>query len=96
MSFFPFFVSRINPSFLSVFHVHKKFADAFPDSALLIVMGLVLGFGLQQLKVNGEVFTLKSHVFFLYLLPPIIFDAGIFIGLKNNDNKFLYSRLFYA
>lgn len=56
--------------------MHKKFGEAIPDSALLIVVGLVLGYGLHRMHVSIELFSLKSSTFFLYLLPPIIFDAG--------------------
>lgn len=59
-----------------MFHVNKNFGDAIPDSALLIVVGLVLGFALKNFNVSEEHLTMKSSTFFLYLLPPIIFDAG--------------------
>lgn len=62
---------------VSVFHVNKKFGDALPDSALLIVVGLILGYALSQIHVSQSLFTLKPDTFFLYLLPPIIFDAGM-------------------
>lgn len=67
----------------TVFHVNKKFGDSIPDSALLIVVGLVLGVGLKHMNVDSEMFSMKSDVFFLYLLPPIIFDAGNHFFLKN-------------
>uniref|UniRef100_A0A915EL10 Cation/H+ exchanger domain-containing protein n=1 Tax=Ditylenchus dipsaci TaxID=166011 RepID=A0A915EL10_9BILA len=60
-----------------LFHVHKKFGEAIPDSALLIVVGLVLGFGLKQLNVSDELYYLNSHTFFsifylqLFLMPAI-------------------------
>jgi len=47
----------------TVFHVHKQFGEAIPDSALLIVVGLVLGYALQQLHVSYELFNLKSSTF---------------------------------
>jgi sodium/hydrogen exchanger-like protein 3 len=59
-----------------VFHVHKKFGEAIPDSALLISVGLILGFALHSMNVSSSLYSLKSTPFFLYLLPPIIFDAG--------------------
>lgn len=43
---------------------------------MLIVVGLILGYALSQIHVSESLFTLKPDVFFLYLLPPIIFDAG--------------------
>ncbi|CAD5227427.1 unnamed protein product [Bursaphelenchus xylophilus] len=62
-----------------LFHVNKKFGDAVPDSALLIVVGLGLGLFLKAITVSDQVFYMDSKVFFLYLLPPIIFDAGYFM-----------------
>lgn len=65
--------------FLLVFHVNKKFGDAVPDSALLIVVGLVLGYAIHSLNIaHDEWLSLKSQTFFLYLLPPIMLDAGLF------------------
>ncbi|CAD5207573.1 unnamed protein product [Bursaphelenchus okinawaensis] len=62
-----------------LFHVNKKFGEAVPDSALLITMGLLLGIMLKMSHVNDTLYLLNSKVFFLYLLPPIIFDAGYFM-----------------
>ncbi|KAK6107152.1 sodium/hydrogen exchanger 3 [Brugia pahangi] len=62
-----------------VFHISKRVADTFPDSSLLIVVGLILGVLLKLSNVNDSIFNLEANVFFLYLLPPIIFDAGYFM-----------------
>uniref|UniRef100_A0AC35TM14 Sodium/hydrogen exchanger n=1 Tax=Rhabditophanes sp. KR3021 TaxID=114890 RepID=A0AC35TM14_9BILA len=51
----------------------KRITDIFPDSSLLIIVGLVAGLILKLFKLEVA---LSSSVFFLYLLPPIIFDAG--------------------
>lgn len=59
-----------------MFHVHKRFGEAIPDSALLIVVGLILGYALKKFDVDEDYFSLNADIFFLYLLPPIIFDAG--------------------
>ena len=68
--------------------MNKTFGEAFPDSACLIVVGLLLGEALRQLNVDRNVFSLESHIFFLYLLPPIIFDAGYFM-----PNRQLFDNL---
>ncbi|KAI6198544.1 Sodium/hydrogen exchanger [Aphelenchoides besseyi] len=62
-----------------LFHVNKRFGEALPDSALLIAIGLLLGFALQSSDINANLFNLSGSTFFLYLLPPIIFDAGYFM-----------------
>uniref|UniRef100_A0A914HU55 Sodium/hydrogen exchanger n=1 Tax=Globodera rostochiensis TaxID=31243 RepID=A0A914HU55_GLORO len=56
---------------------------SIPDSALLIVVGLVLGYALHQMHVSIDLYNLKSTIFFLYLLPPIIFDAGYFMPSRQ-------------
>ncbi|KAI6233306.1 Sodium/hydrogen exchanger [Aphelenchoides fujianensis] len=71
-----------------LFHVNKKFGDAFPDSALLIVVGLLLGWLLVGLKVQSSLFTFNATTFFLYLLPPIIFDAGYFMPNRQLFENF--------
>ncbi|KAM8977422.1 sodium/hydrogen exchanger 1 [Pelodytes ibericus] len=62
------------------FHVIPTLSNVVPESCLLIVVGLLVG-GL--IKAVGETPpVLESHVFFLYLLPPIILDAGYFLPLR--------------
>ncbi|KAG8588675.1 hypothetical protein GDO81_006057 [Engystomops pustulosus] len=62
------------------FHVIPTLSSVVPESCLLIVVGLLVG-GLM--KAVGETPpVLKSSVFFLYLLPPIILDAGYFLPLR--------------
>lgn len=71
-----------------MFHANKKFGEAFPDSALLIIVGLLLGLVLKFSHVNETVYYLHSGVFFLYLLPPIIFDAGYFMPNRQLFENF--------
>ncbi|CAP22181.2 Protein CBR-NHX-3 [Caenorhabditis briggsae] len=57
-----------------IFNLIKPLSKWLPDSSLLIIVGLALGYVLRQTTLSGA--RLDSHAFFLYLLPPIIFDAG--------------------
>lgn len=54
----------------------SRLSHYVPDSALLIVVGILLGLLLHKTQTNLGYYSLDSHTFFLYLLPPIIFDAG--------------------
>ncbi|ETN81430.1 sodium/hydrogen exchanger 3 domain protein [Necator americanus] len=66
--------------FILVFHRSHVLAKIFPESALLIVLGLIVGLILDELWVLD--IYLHPDLFFLYLLPPIALDAGYF--LPNN------------
>uniref|UniRef100_A0A1I7T4V5 Na_H_Exchanger domain-containing protein n=1 Tax=Caenorhabditis tropicalis TaxID=1561998 RepID=A0A1I7T4V5_9PELO len=76
-----------------VFTYLKPLKKWFPDSSLIIIVGLVLGVFIR-LTLSGDV-SLDAHVFFLYLLPPIIFDAGYFMPnrafFKNIDSILMFS-----
>ncbi|XP_038179797.1 sodium/hydrogen exchanger 3 [Arvicola amphibius] len=61
-----------------VFHLSHKVTSIVPESALLIVLGLVLG-GIVWAADHIASFTLTPTVFFFYLLPPIVLDAGYFM-----------------
>eukprot|EP00071_Canis_lupus_P036264 XP_022269821.1 sodium/hydrogen exchanger 3 [Canis lupus familiaris] len=60
------------------FHLSHKVTSVVPESALLIVLGLVLG-GIVWAADHIASFTLTPTAFFFYLLPPIVLDAGYFM-----------------
>ncbi|XP_053117020.1 sodium/hydrogen exchanger 3 [Hemicordylus capensis] len=63
---------------LAVFHLSHKVTTVVPESVLLIVLGLFLG-GIVYAADHIASFTLTPNVFFFYLLPPIVLDAGYFM-----------------
>lgn len=66
------------PCLPTVFHLSHKVTSVVPESALLIVLGLVLG-GIVWAADHIASFTLTPTLFFFYLLPPIVLDAGYFM-----------------
>ena len=62
------------------FHLSHKLTEKFPESCLLIILGLIVGGLFYGTKVaNVKDYGLDSETFFLYLLPPIILEAGYFM-----------------
>ncbi|XP_075908278.1 sodium/hydrogen exchanger 3-like [Petromyzon marinus] len=64
-----------------LFHLNHKLSTLIPESALLIVLGLALGGVVWGASQHAE-FTLTPTVFFFYLLPPIVLDAGYFMPAR--------------
>uniref|UniRef100_A0A336MVV5 Sodium/hydrogen exchanger n=1 Tax=Culicoides sonorensis TaxID=179676 RepID=A0A336MVV5_CULSO len=60
------------------FHMTPKLHTIFPESCLLIVVGVIVGTILLY-ATNVHVSPLTPDTFFFYMLPPIIFDAGYFM-----------------
>ncbi|XP_023710999.1 sodium/hydrogen exchanger 3 isoform X3 [Cryptotermes secundus] len=60
------------------FHMTPKLSRIFPESCLLIAVGVIIGVLLTQTG-NMNVSPLTPDTFFLYMLPPIILDAGYFM-----------------
>ncbi|OCT95269.1 sodium/hydrogen exchanger 2 [Xenopus laevis] len=64
------------------FHLYHRLPTIVPESCLLILVGLVLGgimFGVNEKSPPA----MKTDVFFLYLLPPIVLDAGYFLPTRS-------------
>lgn len=55
-------------------------SNIVPESCLLIVVGLLVGSVIRAVEEEAPV--LDSKFFFLYLLPPIILDAGYFLPIR--------------
>jgi solute carrier family 9 (sodium/hydrogen exchanger), member 3 len=55
-----------------------RLSKMFPESCLLIVVGVVIGVLLFHTS-SVHVSPLTPDTFFLYMLPPIILDAGYFM-----------------
>ncbi|XP_069989338.1 probable Na(+)/H(+) antiporter nhx-9 isoform X2 [Penaeus vannamei] len=60
------------------FHMAPKLSHIFPESCMLIVLGVFIGLLLFYTNA-ASVSPLTADVFFLYMLPPIILDAGYFM-----------------
>ncbi|XP_056299531.1 sodium/hydrogen exchanger 1 isoform X2 [Pseudoliparis swirei] len=63
------------------FHLIPRLSGIVPESCLLIVVGLLVG-GLIKLAGEKVPPVLDAKLFFLYLLPPIILDAGYFLPIR--------------
>jgi hypothetical protein len=62
------------------FHLFHKLTEKVPESCLLIVLGVVVGGLFYATKLaDQKSYVLNSETFFLFLLPPIILEAGYFM-----------------
>ncbi|XP_065657167.1 Na(+)/H(+) exchanger beta isoform X2 [Hydra vulgaris] len=59
------------------FHHSAWLSTHVPESCLLILLGIPIGYTLKAIGDNEKYLT--SELFFFYLLPPIILDAGYFM-----------------
>ncbi|XP_072191930.1 sodium/hydrogen exchanger 2-like [Excalfactoria chinensis] len=60
------------------FHLYNKLPSVVPESCLLIFVGLIMGGIIYGLNDKSPP-VMDSDIFFLYLLPPIVLDAGYFM-----------------
>ncbi|ODM98826.1 Sodium/hydrogen exchanger 3, partial [Orchesella cincta] len=69
------------------FHMAPKLSHIFPESCLLILVGLVIGLLLNYTQ-SVHVSPLTPKTFFHFMLPPIILDAGYFM-----PNRLFFNNL---
>lgn len=62
------------------FHIIPRVSNIVPESCLLIFVGLLVGGVIKGIGEDAPI--LDSKLFFLYLLPPIILDAGYFLPIR--------------
>nr|XP_013815653.1 PREDICTED: sodium/hydrogen exchanger 2-like [Apteryx mantelli mantelli] len=60
------------------FHLYNKLPSVVPESCLLVFVGLIMGGIIYGLN-NKSPPVMDSDIFFLYLLPPLVLDAGYFM-----------------
>ncbi|XP_025910415.1 sodium/hydrogen exchanger 2-like [Nothoprocta perdicaria] len=60
------------------FHLYNKLPSVVPESCLLVFVGLIMGGIIYGLNDKSPP-VMDSDIFFLYLLPPIVLDAGYFM-----------------
>lgn len=70
-------------------YIHSKVhvLEILPESIWAIFIGIGLGFLFKYLTENNQEFedklTFEPHAFFLFLLPPIMFQAGFSLRLSS-------------
>ncbi|XP_068173448.1 sodium/hydrogen exchanger 5 [Antennarius striatus] len=64
-----------------LFHFSQRFTTVVPESCLLILLGLVLG-GVVLVANKKQLYQLEPALFFLFLLPTIVGDAGYFMPVR--------------
>ncbi|XP_072286730.1 sodium/hydrogen exchanger 2-like, partial [Pyxicephalus adspersus] len=62
------------------FHLSSRVTAVVPESCVLVIVGLVMG-GII-FAVDKQAPVMNSDIFFLYLLPPIVLDAGYFLPIR--------------
>uniref|UniRef100_A0A8C2X7W2 Sodium/hydrogen exchanger n=1 Tax=Cyclopterus lumpus TaxID=8103 RepID=A0A8C2X7W2_CYCLU len=67
-------------AFPNGFHIIPRVSNVVPESCLLIGVGLLVGGIIRAIREEAPV--LNTELFFLYLLPPIILDAGYFLPIR--------------
>ncbi|TRY82045.1 hypothetical protein DNTS_006687 [Danionella cerebrum] len=66
---------------VKMFHFSQRFTTAVPESCMLILLGLVLG-TVVLIASKTQPYQLDPGLFFLFLLPTIVGDAGYFMPAR--------------
>lgn len=66
----------------------NKWINFIPESALQIFLGLGLAALFYGIGLDKKYYIFDAHVFFAFLLPPIIFDAGFFMPNREFFGNF--------
>lgn len=67
------------------FHLTTRLSKLVPESCMIILLGVLLGGFLRLIKYQdfaGQLPFFNSRIFFLFLLPPIVLDAGYFLHTR--------------
>lgn len=78
-----------------VFHLSHKLSSIVPESCLVIVLGIIIGGIMKGIGILDTVPTFSSRTFFLFMLPPIVLEAGYFLQDKAFFNN-IGTILLYA
>lgn len=72
-----FFISCL-AIIIAGFHWSGRVPVVVPESCVLIMVGLLVGGVIYGVRHSAPP-TLSAEAFFLFLLPPIVLDAGYFL-----------------
>lgn len=78
---------------LEGFHQNAKLPTMFPESCLLIVLGVLASLVTELVDSAASTsVALDPDAFFLFLLPPIVLEAGEFRGFSRNFRCFPFAN----
>ena len=64
-----------------VLSMAHRLTEKLPESCLLVIIGLIVGATLFATQISDlKAYDLNSKTFFVFLLPPIILEAGYFMA----------------
>ncbi|XP_041375066.1 sodium/hydrogen exchanger 3-like [Gigantopelta aegis] len=70
------------------FHMYRRLSAHIPESCILIILGIITGAILHYSHAaSTDQYILNANTFFLFLLPPIIYDAGYHMPIRSFFNN---------